>query len=278
MTRGWWAGGVCVARDCGRALHLCVDLGEGLRELGLEAADLRLHRVEDVSFTWRGGWGWESGCEWGVNRWRWRFEVSSFTSSLWLVSSRRPSGRSSGRRGRPRTLRTCRSREIWSSGAARRGGGAAKGRMEGVRERGGGRGGGAAERRVGAASPAYSCGRASSWAPLGVVECEARRSTAGSLPLEPGSVRREFARSRAAWVRALSASMSVGLRCAEPSEVSTSKGMRPPSAWRCSRAPRGGGGAPTAGQPESDARFMRGRTPSTTFCSHISRYWSSGGA
>ena len=37
------AGGIA-----GAWLHLGVDLGEGLRELGLEAADLRLHRVEDV--------------------------------------------------------------------------------------------------------------------------------------------------------------------------------------------------------------------------------------
>ena len=42
---------------------------------------------------------------------------------------RRPSVRWSGRRGRPRTLRTCRSHVTWSSGAARRGGSAAaKGR------------------------------------------------------------------------------------------------------------------------------------------------------
>ena len=53
-----------------RALHLCVDLGEGLRELGLEAADLRLHRVEDVLVHLEGGCGvgiW--GVNGGVNRW-----------------------------------------------------------------------------------------------------------------------------------------------------------------------------------------------------------------
>ena len=118
--------------------------------------------------------------------------------------------------------------------------------------------------------------------PLGVVEREARRSTAASLPLEPDSVRREFARSRAACVRALSASMSVGLRCAGPSEVSTSKRrcVHFPSAWRCfSRSSRRRRRAEPPGSFESDRhRFMRGRTPSTTFCSHISRYWSSGGA
>ena len=49
------AGGIA-----GAWLHLCVDLGEGLRELGLEAADLRLHRVEDV-LVHLGG---DGGCEW----------------------------------------------------------------------------------------------------------------------------------------------------------------------------------------------------------------------
>ena len=47
--------------------HLGVDLGEGLRELGLEAADLRLHRVEDVLVHLEGGmWGGNMGWEYGV--------------------------------------------------------------------------------------------------------------------------------------------------------------------------------------------------------------------
>ena len=198
---------------------------------------------------------------------------------------RRPSGRSSGRRGRPRTPRTCRSREIWSSGAARRGGSAAaKGRRGGVVSVRGGGGGGrwAVHREWGVLLACIFLWESVFLGPLGVVEREARRSTAGSLPLEPGSVRREFARSRAACVRALSASMSVGLRCAGPSEVSTSKRrcVHFPSAWRCfSRSSRRRRRAEPPGSFESDRhRFMRGRTPSTTFCSHISRYWSSGGA
>ena len=81
---------MCGAGMMRARLHLCVDLGEGLRELGLEAADLRLHRVEDVLVHLEGGCGvgiW--GVNGGVKGWRWRCEGWSFTSSLWLVSSQK---------------------------------------------------------------------------------------------------------------------------------------------------------------------------------------------
>ena len=42
------------------------------------------------SFTWRGDMGGGNrGANGGVNRWGWRCEASSFTSSLWLVSSQK---------------------------------------------------------------------------------------------------------------------------------------------------------------------------------------------
>ena len=149
------AGGIAGAR-----LHLGVDLGEGLRELGLEAADLRLHRVEDVLVHLEGGmWGVNRGVNGGVKGGDGGVKRRRSPRRSGWSPRRRPSVRSSGRRGRPRTLRTCRSHETWSSGAARRGGSAAakgrrgegcerEGEVQGRRQGGRRRGGGVAGARL----------------------------------------------------------------------------------------------------------------------------------